>query len=417
MSGETVHVSHCRGNNDLNPTFVVMKQESLNIIVKTFFGLEDVLQEELSELGYTSTEKLNRAVRLKGDWKDVYKLNFHLRCALSVLVELHSFELMREDDLYQEALKVKWPELFDVSKTFAIKGAVNSTLFKHSQFPFLLIKDAVADSFRKLTGERPDVNVKTPQIVIDLYVNNKQGTLSVNTSGLPLFHRGYRQSAGEAPLNEVIAAGLIRMSGWDKKSAFVDPFCGSGTLLIEAALYATGIPSTIERTHYAFKNLNNFDSKAWDELYDSVERNVRALPCVIQGSDIDPEMAMKARRNLRGFSFGRFVSVEVESFEESKVPEGPGVLITNPPYGERLSVDVVELYSAMGDFFKNRMKGYDCWVISSSETGFKSLGLRPDRRIRLYNGDLECSFRKFSIYDGSKKGKYMNASEEKEGDQ
>lgn len=378
-------------------------KEMINIVVKTFYGLEEALQDELKELGFTETQKLNRAVSLKGTWKDVYFLNLHTRCALAVLVELHTFQLKTEDDLYKEAAKVNWPELFEYNKTFAIKGAVNSTMFKHSQFPFLLVKDAIADSFRKETGKRPDVNVKTPQIVIDLYVREKEGVLSVNTSGLPLFHRGYRQSTGEAPLNEVVAAGLLRLSGWDRKSPFVDPFCGSGTLLIEAALLATGIPSNIERTHYAFKNLKNFDATVWDELYNAVPRVVKELPCTITGSDIDPDMVMKARRNLRGFSFGRFIEVNVESFEKARVPEGPGVLITNPPYGERLEVNASELYGAIGDFFKQSMQGYDCWVISSSEVGFKSLGLRPDRRIKLYNGDLECSFRKFSIYDGTKK--------------
>jgi putative N6-adenine-specific DNA methylase len=384
----------------------------MNIVVKTFFGLEDVLQEELSELGYTETEKLNRAVRLKGTWKDIYYLNLHLRCALSVLVELHTFQLREENDLYKEAMKVDWPSLFAVNKTFAIKGAVNSTLFKHSQFPFLLVKDAIADSFRKAEGNRPDVNIKAPQVVVDLYVREKEGVLSVNTSGMPLFHRGYRQSTGDAPLNEVVAAGLIRMSGWDRKSTFIDPFCGSGTLLIEAALLAAGIPSNIERSHYAFKNLKQFDSALWDEIYDAAKRSVKELPCTITGSDIDPQMAMKARRNLRGFSFGRFIEITVDSFEKTTVPPGPGVLITNPPYGERLETDVQDLYGRLGDWFKQSLQGYDCWVISSSEAGFKSLGLRPDKRIKLFNGDLECSFRKYSVYDGSKKGKYIQSEEE-----
>lgn len=383
----------------------------MNIVVKTFFGLEDVLQEELAELGYKETEKLNRAVRLSGEWKDVYTLNLHLRCALSVLVELSTFRLREEKDLYREAMKIDWPSLFDVRKTFAIKGAVNSTLYRHSQFPFLLVKDAVADSFRNATGNRPDVDVKTPQIVIDLYVREKEGVISVNTSGVPLFQRGYRQSAGDAPLNEVVAAALIRMSGWDRKSNFIDPFCGSGTLLTEAALLASGIPSNIERTHYAFRNLLTFDALLWEEIYGSAKRSVKELPCRIVGSDIDPQMVMKARRNLRGFSFGRFVEISVDSFENSPVPEGQGVLITNPPYGERLETDVVSLYSQLGDWFKQSLKGYDCWVISSSETGFKSLGLRPDKRLRLFNGDLECSFRKYAIYDGSKRQKFSDQEE------
>lgn len=380
-------------------------EKTIKIVVKTFFGLEEVLQEELNELGYKSTERLNRAVQLTGTWKDVYRINLHARCALSVLVELRTFLLRDENDLYKEALKVDWPGLFGVDKTFAIKGAVNSQLFKHSQFPFLLVKDAVADVFRKETGERPNVNIRTPQIVIDLYVRENQGTLSVNTSGLPLFHRGYRQSTGEAPLNEVVAAGLIRLSGWDRKSTFVDPFCGSGTLLIEAALLATGIPSTIERTHYAFKNLTNFDRVLWDEMHANANKIVKELPCIITGSDIDANMVTIARRNLRNFSFGRFIPIQVEDVANVKFPEEKGILITNPPYGERLETDVVELYEQIGSTFKHQLQGYTCWVISSSEEGFKSVGLRPERKIKLFNGDLECSFRKFKIYDGSKKAK------------
>lgn len=384
-------------------------EKSIKIVVKTFFGLEEVLQEELKELGYESTEKLNRAVQLTGTWKDVYRINLFARCALSVLVELRSFQISEENDLYKEALKVDWPSLFGVDKTFAIKGAVNSHLFKHSQFPFLLVKDAVADVFRKETGERPDVNIRTPQVVIDLYVRENQGTLSVNTSGLPLFHRGYRQSTGEAPLNEVVAAGLIRLSGWDRKSTFVDPFCGSGTLLIEAALLATGIPSTIERTHYAFKNLKNYDRVLWEEMHAAANKIVKVLPCIITGSDIDADMVTIARRNLRNFSFGRFIPIQVEDVANVKFPEEKGTLITNPPYGERLATDVVELYEQIGTTFKHQLQGYTCWVISSSEEGFKSVGLRPERKIKLFNGDLECSFRKFTIYDGSKKAKNQHS--------
>ena len=378
-------------------------KEELVLVVKTFYGLEEALKEELEELGYSDIEVLNRAVKLKGNWNDVYRLNLFTRCALSVLVELHTFTLREEKDLYKEASKIDWTKWFTVDKTFAVKGAVNSTLFKHSQFPFLLVKDAVVDCFRDKTGERPDINVKSPQLVIDIYVREKEGVLSINTSGAPLFHRGYRESTGEAPLNEVVAAGLIRMSGWDRKSTFFDPFCGSGTLLIEAALLALDIPSSIERTHYAFKNLKNYSAEVWEKMHSDAQKVVRSMDVKIVGSDIDPQMVLITKRNLRGFSFGRFIDVQAAAFREAKIPEGPGVLISNPPYGERLRDNVEELYAEIGTTFKFKMQGFDCWIISSSEEGFKSVGLKPGRKIRLYNGDLECSFRKFSIYDGSKK--------------
>jgi putative N6-adenine-specific DNA methylase len=376
----------------------------MKIVLKTFYGLEDVLADELKELGFPESVKLNRAVQIEGDWKDVYFLNLHIRCAISVLVELRKFPLKTDKDLYDEAKKINWSALFDVRKTFAVKGAVNSSIFNHSQFPFLLVKDAIVDHFRDVKGERPDINVKTPQVVIDLYVRENEEVISINTSGLPLFQRGYRQSTGDAPLNEVVAAALLRMTEWDKKTTLIDPFCGSGTLLIEAALLAAGIPSNIERTHYAFKNMANFDADLWDEIHSKANKVVKELPCTLIGGDIDSQMVMKSKRNLRGFSFGRFVEVHNASLAEFPFPEGPAVLITNPPYGERLETDVEELYGTLGSIMKHRLLGYSCFVISSSEAGFKYLALKPDKKYKLFNGDLECSFRKYSIYEGSKKG-------------
>ena len=380
----------------------------MKITLKTFYGLENVLADELVELGFEIKQKLNRAVQVEGDWKDVYRLNLHSRCALSVLVELHSFQLTKEKDLYTEAARINWIDLFDVSKTFAVKGAVNSSLFKHSQFPFLLVKDAIADQFRDKYNKRPDVNVKSPQVVIDVYVREKEGVISVNTSGMPLFQRGYRQSTGDAPLNEVVAAALLRMSGWDKKTTLVDPFCGSGTLLIEAALLANNIPSNIERTHYAFKNLKTYNAEVWESLLVDIPKNITKMPCTLIGGDIDPQMVMKARRNLRGFSFGRFIELHNTSFEEFPYPEGPAILISNPPYGERLSVNIEELYGSLGTLMKHQLLGYSCFIISSSESGFNEIGLRPSKKYKLFNGDLECSFRQFDIYAGSKKNQESN---------
>jgi len=297
-----------------------MKEESkgqnstVTITLKTFYGLEDVLSEELKELGFDIHKQLNRAVQVKGTWKDVYFLNLHVRCAISILVEIKSFSIRNEDELYTKCLSIDWTSFFTVDKSFVVKGAIFSDFFKLSQFPFLLFKDAIVDTFRKRDGNRPDVNVKAPQVVFDLYINDNQVTLSLNTSGLPLFQRGYRQTAGEAPLNEVVAAGLIRMTGWERKSTFIDPFCGAGTLLIEAVLLASGIPSNIERQHYAFKNFANFDQELWEEIYKASEKRVTELPCRIIGSDISDEMVTKARRNFRGLPVGKFFETSVQSF-------------------------------------------------------------------------------------------------------
>ena len=215
------------------------KTAPLKITLKCFYGFESVLAEELQELGYPETELLNRAVQIKGNWADVYKLNLYCRCAIAVLVEIDHFYIQSEEDLYKRALRIKWHELFDVKKTFAIKGAIFSPIFKNTHYPFLLVKDAIVDTFKSKADERPNIDVKKPSVLFDLYIKDKEVTISVNTSGLPLFQRGYRTAVGPAPLNEVVAACLVRMSGWDRKQTLVDPFCGSGTLLAEAALLAT----------------------------------------------------------------------------------------------------------------------------------------------------------------------------------
>lgn len=385
---------------------------SLIITMKTFFGFEEVLKEELAELGFSDAKKLNRAVQIQGSWRDVYFLNVHLRCALSVLVEVKKFRIRNEDDLYTQAMKIDWTQYFDVRKTFAVKGAVFSDFFKHSQYPFLLVKDAIVDTFRKKLKDRPDVNVKKPQVMFDVYINNKEVTISLNTSGAPLFQRGYRDETGMAPMNEVAAAGLIRMSGWDRKSTFVDPFCGSGTFLIEAALMAANLPATMERHHFAFKNFANFDADVWEEIQSAIPKRVTELPCLIVGSDKNAEMVMKARRNLRRLPVGRFVKVNADSFQESTRPSESGVMISNPPYGERMGEEIEELYEELGDWMKTEMQGFNCWIVSSNMEAFKFVGLRPDKKVKVFNGSLECSFRKYQIYSGSKKAKHQSNSEE-----
>ena len=388
--------------------------QKLTITLKTIFGLEQVLSEELIELGFAKPEVLNRAVQVKGTWKDVYFLNLHVRCAIAVLVRVDSFFIRDEDDLYKKCKRIDWPSYFDMDKTFAVKGAVFSDLFNHSQYPFFVVKDAIVDKFRDEMGDRPDVNVKRPQVLFDVYINKNEVIISLNTSGAPLFQRGYREATGEAPLNEVMAAGMIRLSGWDRKSTFVDPFCGSGTLLIEAALLAAGLPSQIERQHYAFKNFKNYDAEVWEAIVDAIPKRVTELPCEIIGSDIDADMVTTARRNFRALPIGRFIKTSVDAFKDVKPEAENGTMISNPPYGERMGENVEEMYAELGDWMKTEMKGFDCWVLSSNMEAYKELGLRPDRKIKLFNGDLECSFRKFAIYAGSKKGKYMDNQDIKE---
>ena len=376
--------------------------EELIITLKCFFGFEETLKEELLEYGYDQIEILNRAVQIQGTWKDVYYLNLHSRCSISILVEIASFRIKTENDLYQNASKIKWSNIFDVNKTFAVKGAIYSDIFTNTHYPYLLVKDAIVDHFRDKTGDRPNIEIKRPQVLIDVYIRNNQVTISVNTSGNPLFQRGYRNAAGEAPINEVVAASLIRMSGWDRKTTLMDPFCGSGTILIEGALLATGIPSNIERQHYAFKNFKNFDQNLWDEIYDKAIRIVRKLPCKFLGSDISDEMVLKSRRNLREFSFGRFIEISGKPFNEVRKSDEPVFIISNPPYGQRLEIEE-ELYTQLGSWLKHEIKEGTACIISSSDEGFKSIGLKHSKKVKVYNGNLDCSFRCYELFEGKRK--------------
>lgn len=375
------------------------------ITIKTFFGLEDVLMQELSELGYKNTQKLNRAVQFEGTWKDVYFLNLHVRTGLSILVEIKHFRFKTKDDLYKYAAKIDWTKWFDVNKTFAVKGAVFSDLFPHSQFPLLVIKDAIVDCFREKTNQRPNVEIRRPQVMIDVHISNNDCTLSINTSGAPLYQRGYRSEVGEAPLNEVVAAGLLFLSGWDRKSTLIDPFCGSGTIPIEAALMATNTAPNIERQHFAFKNLQNFDRDLWNEITENARKKPVQLDFEIIASDVNQIMVTKAKRNIRALTVSRNVTFRIDDFENLSKPADKGMLICNPPYGERMGEDIEEMYSKMGDWFKTELTGFECWVISSNEDALKNIGLRPTRKIKLFNGNLQCSFRRFSIYEGTKKHK------------
>lgn len=371
----------------------------LSITLKCFFGFEKVLQEELKELGYPDSVLGNRAVSIKGSWKDLYFLNLYSRCAISILVEITRFPFRNEQDIYDAASTIKWSNWFHETKTFVVKGAIQTKKVRNTHYPFLLVKDGIVDHFREANKERPSIDTKHPKIVVDLYLSDQEGILSINTSGSPLFQRGYRTATGIAPINEVVAACLIRLSGWDRKQAFYDPFCGSGTLLIEAALLASGIPSNIERTHYAFKNLVHFNPQLWDEIYNSAPRIVRSLPCTISGSDISDEMVTKARRNLRGFSFGRFITIKSMDFKEIHTQEGIHFILTNPPYDERLELQDADLYQQLGTWLKHTMQGIPSWIISSNQEGWNQIGLKPSKKYDVFNGDLKCSFRRYDTYD------------------
>ena len=386
----------------------------MKLVAKTFYGLEEVLKEELESIGAQNVEAGNRAVTFEGDLRLLYEANLWLRTAISVLRPIKTFRYKNEHDLKRVFADINFKQYMSASQTFAVKGAVHSKEFKFSQYPMLLLKDAVVDFFRDAQGRRPDVNLEKPNVLFDLHVQDNQCTIALNSSGAPLFQRGYRKDTGDAPLNEVVAAGLLALAGWKGETNFIDPFCGSGTLPIEAALIANGMPPAIVRKRFSFMNWPDFDQQLWDDIKRKVPMQPnRNLNVRIIGSDFNGDMILMARNNARSLPLGKTISFETKGFRDQTSPGVPGVLISNPPYGERLEVDEIgDLYKEVGDFFKHEMAGYDCWLLSSNLEALKRVELKPSKKVQMYNGSLSCDFRKYTIFEGSlKEFKYKHSNE------
>lgn len=375
----------------------------MKLVAKTFFGLESVLAEEIKAIGGQKVEVGNRAVSYEGNKELLYRSNLWLRTAISVLVPIASFRYKDQQDLIRQFGKINFSPYMQTDQTFAVKGAVHSKEFSYSKYPMLLLKDAIVDFFNEKYGNRPSVDTKKPKVLFDLHISEQDCTISLNSSGAPLFQRGYRRNTGDAPLNEAIAAGLVMLSGWDKKSTLVDFMCGSGTIPIEAALIANEIPPNIARKYYSFQNWMDYDRALWEKIYDAApNRPKRDLTFEIIGSDTDGEVVKMARDNTKALPLGKTIRFEIKDFRDFEAPEN-GILITNPPYGERLShqEDVEDLYKAVGDYFKHRLPGYNCWVLSANLDAFKCLELKPSSKLEVFNGSLRCEYRKYEIFKGS----------------
>ncbi len=374
----------------------------MKIVAKTLYGFEEVLAKELKDLGVKNTKIGNRVVEFEGDKRLLYSCNLWLRTAISLLVPIKKFNFRDESDLKREFSKLNFNQYMSSNKTFAVKGAVNSKEFNYTKYPMLLLKDAIADFFNDKYGKRPSVDTKSPNVVFDIHISDYECTISINSSGAPLFQRGYRKGTGLAPLNEVVAAGLLYLSGWDQKSNLIDVFCGSGTIPIEAALMANGMPPNIARKYYSFQYWPDYDQQLWKEIYDAAPKiPKRDLGFQIIGSDTDGDVILKARENVKALPLSKTVSFEVKDFKDVKAPEG-GTLISNPPYGERMDDYAIwDLYKELGDYFKLNLPGYNCWVLSSNFDAFKRIELKPSKKIQVYNGSLSCDFRKYEIFKGS----------------
>lgn len=375
----------------------------MKLVAKSFYGLEEVLAKELTALGAKSVKVGNRVVEFEGEKELIYKSNLWLRTAISVLVPIETFTFKDEDDFKRKLSFINFSKYMSVNKTFAVKGAVNSKQFNYTKYPMLLLKDTIVDFFTDKLDQRPSVDTESPHILFDLHIQEDKCTVSLNSSGAPLFQRGYRKDTGEAPLNEAVAAGLIYLSGWDQKSNFIDVFCGSGTLAIEAALMANGIPPNIARKYYSFMYWPDYDQQLWQKTMEEAPKMPkRDLDFTIMGSDTDGDVILKARNNIKALPLGKTISFEVKDFKDVVAPANGGTLISNPPYGERMNdVAVEDLYKEIGDYFKKSLPGYTCWVLSSNFDALKRIELKPSKKIQVYNGALACDFRRFDIFKGS----------------
>jgi len=378
--------------------------KKFKIVVKTFAGLETVLAAELKTLGAESVTPERRAVSFLGDKALLYKANFLLRTALKVLRPVAQFNIHWKEDLYNNAKKVNWSEYLTLGKSFSIDSTVQSELFVNSMYVSLKVKDAIADYFREAFGKRPSVNQHDPDIRIHVYLMGDYCEISLDSSGESLHKRGYRMGQGEAPVNEVLAAGMIMLSGWNGACDFLDPMCGSGTLLIEATMIAKGIPAGIYRKSFAFEKWLDFDENLFSEIYNADYEKESSIK--IFGSDISVQSCAIARANIKNAGLSKAIEVEAKDFLVLDPPFENGIIITNPPYGERMKPQsIAELYKSIGDILKQKYAGYTAWIISSSEEGFRNIGLKPSRKIELFNGALPCSFRKFELFRGTYKEK------------
>ncbi len=376
-----------------------MTQE-FEMIAKTFMGLEPVLANELTQLGAKNVQVGRRMVSFTGDKEMMYRANFQLHTAIRILKPIKHFKALSADDVYEGVKDIDWTEYLSLDKTFAVDSVVFSEEFRHSKFVAYKVKDAIVDQFREKTGNRPNISVSNPDMRLHIHIAEDQCTLCLDSSGESLHRRGYRQESVEAPLNEVLAAGMILMTGWRGETDFIDPMCGSGTLLIEAALIARNMAPGLFRKEFAFEKWPDFDPELFDEIYndDSQEREFNHH---IYGYDVDIKAVNTARLNVKAAGLTSDITVEEQDFKNFMQPKEKSIMVTNPPYGERISTsDLLGTYKMIGERLKHQFTGNEAWVLSYREECFTQIGLKPSIKIPLFNGSLECEFRKYQMFDG-----------------
>ena len=376
---------------------------NFQMVAKTMAELEDVLAEELIELGAQNVEIGTRMVTFTGDNALLYKANLHCRTAVRILKPIHTFVANNADEVYEEIKKINWDDYLALDKTFSIDAVVFSHIFRHSKFVAYRVKDGIVDYFSERYEKRPSVSITNPDLVFNIHIAHNKCTLSLDSSGESLHKRGYRIAETDAPLNEVLAAGMILKSGWRGECNFIDPMCGSGTLLIEAAMIALNIPPGIHRDSFAFEKWNDFDKDLFSDVYND-DSGAKTFDHKIIGTDISGQAISIAEKNVKNAGLKNVISLEIKPFQQyTEAPQPAGVLMMNPPYGERIKIDDIEaLYNMIGERLKHVFSGYDAYVLSYKKENFDAVGLKPAKRFFLFNGPLECEMRKFEIFAGKR---------------
>jgi putative N6-adenine-specific DNA methylase len=385
-----------------NPT------ENFLMIAKTFFGFEELLENELTKLGAQNIKKGTRSVSFYGDKGFMYKANLSLRTALKILKPIAHFKVTDEKTLYQGVYNINWEEFLNEFQSFAIDSTIYTDAFNNSQFVSLKAKDAIVDQFRNNKGKRPYVQKDRPDVQIHIHIDQQICTVSLDTSGESLHQRGYRTDTNIAPINEVLAAGILMLSGWEGNTHFLDPMCGSGTILIEAAMIACNIPANINRKEFAFERWNDWDNDLFDTIIDSMMKKTKEFHFTISGFDKAPSAVRKAIDNVKNANLDEYITIDNQDFFLSKKQiETQLHLVFNPPYGERLEINEEDFYKKIGNTFKNNYPNSQAWFITANLEALKFVGLRPSRKIKLFNGKLETRLLKYDIYAGSKKDLYQ----------
>ena len=376
-------------------------------VAKTSFGLEDILAKELNEIGATDIIKFKRAVEFTADLEILYKANVSLRTCLRILKPLHKFIANNPEQLYKKTKEFNWGLLISPDDTLAIDGVVNSQYFTHSKYAALKVKDAIVDQIRDKKGTRPNIDIKNPDYRLNIHIDRNECNILLDSSGDSLHKRGYRIHGGTAPLNEVLAAGLIYLSEWDLNSNFVDPMCGSGTLLIEAILMAKNIAPNINREKFGFMNWQDYDEKLFKRVKTELIADQKEFNHSIVGNDLSENAITNAQTNAKAAKVFDDIKFIIGDFKNIEHDFESGIIITNPPYDERIKQEnIVEFYKSFGDTLKNKFTGFDAWVLSANKEALKHLGLRTSRRLHLFNGALESKFHNYKLYSGSHKKKY-----------